>query len=202
MDKNNRNSDQNEPISDTDYDVLHVAISFSTDDLLRKSITTFRDNLSSELGSLLLSTCGEELLSELISKKTFSNSDSPRKILLQPLAHDVMSLLWRESPYIDVRALEISGYSKVFASDENQLTRFSLANEICGSQADLDVRDMNRLKRTIDRICDALEVFELLDRTEVRPNFKPIQGTERLHSIMTRSTHAVAQLYQSQLRPK
>ena len=56
------------------------------------------------------------------------------------------------------------------------------------------------LRKQVERICDALEVYGLIERTTIRDNLKPIQATHRLHELMIFSNTSVSHIFAQQLQ--
>lgn len=181
---------------------LQQALGLGTGDLLRTSKNVFTAQVSAELDRLQITDEGEALLDTLINKPNsgFANSDSFKRTLLSTLAHDIMYIVWRESEFISGRALSEAGLGQQFQEPCKHLTRNSLKNAICDDLIHLSSSSGDALKRSTDRICDALEVYGLVERTTIRENLKPIKGTRRLHTLMTSAHIAVSYVYARQLQ--
>lgn len=189
------------PVTDEDR---RQALLLATGDFLRTSANLFGQQVATEIGCLTLTAEGEALRNTLMDKSNsdFPNTDSFKNVIFSNLAHEVMYIIWRESEFVSENALSVAGLSREFQASCRHLTRNSLKNRICDTRALLSSSDGDAIKRSIDRICDALEVYGLVERTELRPNLKPMCGTRRLHNVMERANLSVAHLFARQLQTK
>lgn len=193
-----------EPVSEeslTEED-FQQALVLGTGDLLRTSLNVYTAHMAEELDSIPITQDGENLLNALIDKPNsgFTSHGSFKRILLSPLAQDMMYVVWRESQFVSDRALTEVGLGRQFQDPCRHLTRNSLKNVICDDRDHVNASGSDALKRSIDRICDALEVYGLVERNPIRKNLKPITGTQRLHTLMTSAHIAVSHVFARQLQ--
>jgi hypothetical protein len=188
-----------EALTDEDF---QQALALGTGDLLRTSLNVYTTQLSSELDLIQITEDGEELLHQLLDKPNsgFANRSSFKRTLLRPLARDIMFMIWRESKFISEKALVEAGLGRQVQDFCKHLTRNSLKNTICDGCEYMSASGGDALKRSIDRTCDALEVYGLVERTKIRDNLKPINGTRRLHALMTSVHMAVSHIFSRQLQ--
>lgn len=181
-------------------DSRHQAAMVSTGDLLFSCLNAFEMGISCALERIEVLESGQSLLFKLIDKGQFTSPDSVMKILLTPMAMRIMFILWRESGEISDEAILISGVGRPFAENGKHLTKNSLRNAICDDLGVVDAAVADALKRSVDRVCDALEIMGLLEKQEVRPNLKPCCGTPLLHSLLTEAFEDVYVIFEAQLR--
>ncbi len=180
------------------------ALALGTGDLLRTSLNIYTTYVSDKIDAYVLNEESEALLNSIIDKKNsgFTSKDSFKRLLLSPLAQDVMYLIWRESEFIHEASLFAAGLARQFGSTCSHITRNSIKNLICNSREDIDASKADAIKRSVDRICDALEVYNFIERENIRENLKPLKGTHNLHALMMGAHIAVAQLFAKQLQSK
>lgn len=178
------------------------AISLMTGDLIFSSMNRFRGHLKAEMESIKPAQRGIKLQEDMIAKKEFNNRDTAKHLLQSAMAQDIMYVIWRESHYPSDKVLSAIGLERKFQNNCNPLTKNSLANAICDDTGRMDAAEVKSTKRRVDRICAAMEIFGLLEQTEVRKNLKPIEGTQQLHDIMIRAYGAVSEIMAKQLQAK
>jgi len=188
-----------EPLTEED---LQQALVLGTGDLLRTSKNVFTSHVSAALDHLTITDEGEALLNQLIDKPNngFASHESIKRTLLSTLAQDIMYIIWRESEFVTDRALSEAGLGRQFHDPCKHLTRNSLKNAVCDDLIHLTASGGDALKRSIDRICDALEVYGLINRITIRENLKPVCGTRRLHTLMSSANMAVSHVFAQQLQ--
>lgn len=181
---------------------LRQAVALGTGDLLHTALNAYTSRLSVELDEIRISDEGEELLAHLIDKPNsgFANRSSFKRMLLNPLAHDIMYIIWRESEFIPDAVLMEAKLGRQFREPEKYLTRNSLKNAICDDRKHITASGGDALKRSIDRICDALEVYGLIDRAHIRQNLKPINGTQQLDALMSNAHTPASHIFADQLQ--
>ena len=182
-------------------DDVRQAVLLSTGDLFRTVFNEYRNLIWDELGRITITKEGEKLRNDLISNTNsgFANEDSFRQSLVTLRAIDVMFIIWRENASISEGAIELAGLGRQFQHNKN-LTRNSLKNAICGDLPNVSANGNDSIKRSIDRICQALEVYGLIERETIRPNLKPMYGTPRLHSLMSGAFAAMSRIFAKQLQ--
>lgn len=187
-----------EPMTEQEHE---DTLLLGTDDLRRTANSLFKSQMSKELDRIPITEEGEALRNELMQQpnSSFANTDSFKRLLLSPLAQDIMSIIWRESDHVSARSVQGAGLGRQFHGTSKHLTRNSLKNSICDDSDEIRASGGDALKRSIDRICCALEVYGLIERTTIRGNLKPITATKRLYNLMAASTRPVTRLYAQQL---
>ncbi|WP_457648365.1 hypothetical protein [Profundibacter sp.] len=184
-------------------DDVRQAVLLSTGNLFRRVFNEYRNHIWDELGRITITTEGEKLRNDLISNTNsgFSNEDSFRQSLVTPRAIDVMFIIWRENGSISENAIKLAGLGRQFQHGKT-LNRNSLKNAICNDLPNVSANGNDSIKRSIDRICQALEVYGLIERETERINHKPMHGTPRLHSLMSGAFDAMSRIFAKQLQEK
>lgn len=185
-------------------DVYRQALALSTGDFLRTSNNIYVGNISVELDRIVISEEGKRLSVEILNRPNsgFANITSFKKILLTTLAQSMMFIIWRESDFVSALSIEKSGLARKFHANGKHLTRNSIKNTICDDIIHVSSSGNDAIKRSIDRICDALEVYGLVERTSIRNNLKPISGTARLADLMCNAHSAVSDFLATQIQPQ
>lgn len=153
-------------------------------------------SLSSEIEKIEIDDEGRGLFDKALERGRIQSMEGIKRILLTPMARDIMVLIWRESDFVSEEAISSVSLEKEFSNQE--LTRNSLANLICDRSGLPSARDVSALKRTVDRIVEAMRILGLIEQHTVRANLKPIRATIMLDGILRRSLAAVAKVYQDQ----
>lgn len=179
---------------------LEQALALGTGDLLRTSLNVYMAHVSAELDRIQIGEQGTTLLNSLIDKPNggFSSMKGSKRVLLTPLAQDIMFIIWRESEFVSDTACFEAGLCRQFQSSHEPITRNALNDLLCKGPPQLDPKPAAALKQSVDRICDALEVYGLIEREHIRQNFKPMKGTQRLHDLMTSAHLALSHVYAKQ----
>jgi hypothetical protein len=199
--KDSGNSNTNSPKSQNSQSALDQALALATGDLLSTAQNIYVSALADSIKRIRVSDDGSRLMRALLEKNSpgFTNIKSFQRILTTSLAQDVMYIIWKESESIAAPCLSITEIGTEFDDSENRLTRNALKNLLCEKRKNTDPRVGDSMKRSIDRICDALEVFGLTERTTIRENLKPISGTAELNEIMTEVYCNVAEILFEQI---
>lgn len=113
------------------------------------------------------------------------NRETLHDVLLKPLSQDLMVILWRESDFASEAAVTSAGMAKKFDAI-NPVTKNGIIAEIIEARGITSHPEQRRIETRVARTIRALEIFRLVEPIPGigRSNFKPIQGTERLDSIM------------------
>jgi hypothetical protein len=102
-----------------------------------------------------------------------------RKILESEEANLVLSILWRESPYVSEDELAYDGYSKLFF--EKPLTSYHLTVYLANSKNEVAATNSR-----VRLIIAAGAAFGLVDKRQLTCTKAYIFGTEFLHDFMVR----------------
>src|SRR5262249_2266256 len=102
-----------------------------------------------------------------------------RRTLESHEANTVLSILWRESPYITDDELAYDGHAKLFG--ENPLTCYCLAVHLAGSKNEVAATNSR-----VRLIVAAGTAFGLVSKKHLASTKIQIFGTEFLHNFMVR----------------
>lgn len=97
-------------------------------------------------------------------------------------ALEALTVIWKESFYVDDNALLLVGMSRTFI--EAPMTKHSLSKACCENAGVTDAAKVHSVQSDINRIYSAAELFGLVVRKEKMGNRVPIEGTELLNDIM------------------
>lgn len=136
---------------------------------------------------------------ELLENKPFSSTSSPLNKMKEPLAQGVATIVWQESDFMPSKALQLIGHAKRFQDSGVTLNKNSIATEIYQNFPRAGGNGLDAIRRSVGRICDAMEILGLIERSAMHNNLKPICGTEALHDLMCASLSPVAEFYAKQL---
>ena len=175
-----------------------TAIALAAGDLLKTAQDVFERRLEMQLDRIVLNDLQMAEVDRLIAKGAFTSEASFRKLLLKPLSVEIMFVIWRESDQVTAESLRAVGLSKRDASGK-PMTRNALRNLVCSSRRGLGAAEIDAMKRVVERVCDAMEVLGLLEKEEVRVNFKPISGTPLLASLLQNAFVSVSDVFAAQL---
>lgn len=104
---------------------------------------------------------------------------SHRRLLAQPIAYQVLALIWKASPY-SVGRSDWEGW-------ETDDTVYSLSKRLLAPDDDPDAdreKERQKLANYITRVATAAEFFELIRRETGEGNKRLLCGTRRLHLLM------------------
>lgn len=102
---------------------------------------------------------------------------SYRRTLKDSEAQAILTIIWRESDFVDKQSLEEVGLKKTF--DDRDVTVYGLAVMLASSPLNLA-----KINSRIRSICMAAEYFGLIERERTASTRSPIRGTEKLHILM------------------
>lgn len=92
-----------------------------------------------------------------------------------------ISEIWLNSPYVNDAELVAAGRQR-----PKPLTRQSLSRRIKKiAECHGENLDMSVYEARATRLVEAMLCHDLVEEDVVRPNYKPLQGTVRLHALMT-----------------
>ena len=108
------------------------------------------------------------------------------KKLKQESSQFVLTVIWKESDFVDEKARSLAGVEKSFQS--GQLSVNALAKEYVAainSPSDLNQYDrFNAFRGEITTIVNAAQAYGLIDRNNINQTEKPIVATDKLHDFM------------------
>lgn len=109
-------------------------------------------------------------------------------------AHDVLAVIWRESRFVEPRALATVGKRKIFAPA--MLNKNSLSAHVCDAKK-VAASDFDAIRQSITRICEAAASFGLIEYGDKEGTRVPLSGTMLLHEIMTETHYGNARFIRS-----
>lgn len=171
----------------------HLPLLLATADLQFSAKNAMNTSIANEIDNLEITEKGKEHLDRALRRGYFQSRESVHRLLVSPIAQDIMFLIWRESDYVSEEALTATSSKKMLADD--YLTRNSLTNLICEGSNLTKVREADALRRQVHRIVEALSIMGLVEQVVVRSNLKPLKATIKLDGLVRRALLAVSRVF-------
>ncbi len=149
-----------------------TALALASSDVLFRMIRPYLFLLDTDIFPHPISKISED-------RKTIKAAKSK---LASLAALEALTVVWKESQFVDDDALLIAGMTRSFI--EIPLTKHSLSKACCDNAGVTDPAKVHSAQSDINRIFKAAELFGLIARKDKIGNRVPIEGTELLNKLM------------------
>lgn len=171
----------------------------ATADLRYSANYAFDKSLFTQLDAISLDEDGLEKLDEGVLRKQFSSRESAIDLLCQPLAQDVMLILWRNSRFLSAEGKAAAGFEVTVGLCEKPVSKGEIVNIVCRSLGETEPSDIKRIDRRVGRYLAAMDTFGLICITQIRCNLLEISITNHLDEVMRACLAEVGEIFASQL---
>jgi hypothetical protein len=182
-----------------DEQIAEDAYLLATADLLQTAIRYFDISLERELDAIILDDDAIEKLDEGIFQKKFSSKQSAIDLLCQPLAQDVIHILWKNSRFVSLEGKKLAGLETETGLCEQAVSKGEIVNIVCKSLGIVTPTKIKSIDRRIDRYLAAMNVLGLVEIVPVRCNLSEVTVTSLLNHVFRACLAEVGDLFKAQL---